>query len=881
MDRSDSAQRETKPGLNRSGDLDLGLFLGWWIAQLRGSSARGNSGCWAVGGAAVLSGLVVSGGLLVLRSRCVAQEDPLKSIAATFASVVQTLEEAKLRTGNEAAVNGLRRARGRFESQVETPLEKLIAERNGAVEAAGGGAAAALLQARDEAELTRVSVLLVYSRALSFAEGESTRKKALEAGDSLAKAFVSDRFTFPVMQFRAQLLIGLFAFEQGDFSDAASELEVLYSPPPFEKPSPSLVGAFRNLRLEALLYGTRALNAGQGYVNAVEAVETHFLQKTEGPFDVSNAESDKALRGFAVGLRLEYAVALAGTGQPDRAFSVIDSTIEKYASAGPDGEGFVTDARQALSRMAAIDGVTLRGRDLLEAALGLKSQRRWDEALAVLQQALQQIVPRDLARVAPRCLNEIGEISFLLERYSESALAYREICAYFPQSELIRKAAQNFLAAATKALSAEASGKRKHRGLVALRDEAAKIYDQHGGGLGGFEAVMAEAGQLEARRRYKEARELYLQVPRQHGGVNVPFYWRAQASAWTVVYLDWERAEEETRAQFKAELDKAVEALGGIVAQGLRDGDRSGAALAALTRGRIHYDRQEWQPAVAALEVFAGELRGTSYECSGLGYLALAHMGAGDCATAAGLIKEFKACKQDPILSYVAFQLSDCFHQSGDTSNAARFASLYQLLPSSAPDFEKLDTVLFVAERLLDGGEKFVGGARDLVEKARTLGASEPDLERQLLYLQGKLSAGETRWDEAIASFQKYEEKFGLDGEDHEDPYVLRDLGRCYRKRRKRTSTADAQKAANYFGRACYVFTPRRADATVEVDYWRSAYEWMLMTSLLCRQGSREACGDVITFVAERKHKEMGSLKDKFLALERRARKEAGLVDGD
>ena len=828
----------------------------------------------------MLSGLV----LVAMRSRGVTQEDPLQTIAATFASVVQTLEEAKLRTGNDSALDDLRRAKARFESKVDLPLTKLIEDRRAAVEGASGSPSPPLLQSRDEAELTRVGILLVYARALGFAEAESTRESTLEKGGTLASAFVEERFTFPVMQFRGQLLKGLFLFEKGRYSEASDELAIIYPPPPFEKPNAALISAFRRLRLEALLYGTRALNADAEYANAVEAVETYFLKKSDGPFDVSTADKDKDLRGFAVGVRLEYAVALAGAGQVDKAFSVIDKTIDRYTALGAEGEGFVTDARQVLSRMVAIEGVALRGKDLLEAALGLKSQRRWDEALALLQRALRQIAPRDLPKVAPRCLNEIGEISFLLERYSESALAYRDICEYFPQSDLIRKAAQNFLAAATKALSMERGGERgarQHAGLVALRDEASKVYDRFGGGLGGVEALMAEAGQLEAGRRYTDARKLYLQVPLEQDGARVPFYWRAQASAWTVVYLEWERADQDARATLEPELDKAADALGGIVAQGLRDGDRSGAALAALTRGRIQYDRGQWEAAVAALEVFTGELAESNYACSGLGYLALSHIGGGDCERAAGLIKKFKPCREDPILSYVAFQISDCYQQQGDTANAARFARLYQMLPTTKGDFEKLDTVLFVAERLLDGGEKYLGGARDLIDKARTLGAREPELARRLLYLEGKLSAGEGKWSEAIASFEKYESDFGADGEDHEDPYVLRDLGRCYRKREKRTSTADAQEAAAYLGRACYVFGPRRADPTVEADYWRTAYEWMVLTLLRCRQGSRDACGDVVTFVAERKHTEMGGLQEKFVALEIRARKEAGLVNGD
>ncbi|HVR75467.1 MAG TPA: hypothetical protein VMT52_14120, partial [Planctomycetota bacterium] len=625
----------------------------------------------------------------------------LHGIAEAMRKVLELFDRSNVE--GDAAKSAALRAEGAktFEEEVSKPLEALIADlqkrveesrakpsekekRAPAARGAGSPRASVLMQSLHYSELVRLQFHLAYARKL--AEGSPERTAVLQKGFKLAQDFVQNRYEFPVMQYEAQLNLGAVAHELGRHDFAEEELSVLYElTPPFAPPyTKELVDSFKSIRLQAILFGARAKSAGRNYQRAVEIIEANFVKRRKDDFDLIDAENDPAHKTYAVLVRLEHAIALAGSGSPQRAFNVIDKVIEKPGQP----MALVTDARKALGKIALMGGVRLRGKDYYQAGIGLKSERNWGAALETFQQALGSLNPRDLkekAEMAPLCLNEIGEINFLLERYTESALAYQEVFSYFSDApqDLLSKVATNFLAATTRAI--KAGGGTAHTGLTMLKEEATKESERYSSGFQIYESMVFDAKNLELEGKYAKAREKYLEIARELKGQKVPFYWFAQASAWSCVYYQWDQADPAGKKALLSEIAAARAALPEVIEKGLGEKDRRGAAKASLILGLIHYQHGEWQDASRVLRVFAGVLADEpTFRCTGLGSLILAQVKTRELKEAARNLKSLYAdCKQAAVVATAALAIADAFEEAGKLKEAALYGLFYARHPAS------------------------------------------------------------------------------------------------------------------------------------------------------------------------------------------------------
>ena len=483
-----------------------------------------------------------------------------------------------------------------------------------------------LLLTRDKTEITRIKMYIFYARKLPQTAPE--RKAVFEKGYKLAGDFVENRFDFYIMQYDAQLQKGICAYELGKHAEAAEALKILFDAEPQNRPfAPEVIDVFKEFRLQAILYGARALIETRKYEEAVKSIDKRFLKPSGDEFDLTKLSS--TLEPLGVLVELEYGIALAGSGQGRKGLDVIQKLIRKYSGPGAGGnaQAYVTDARKALGRLASRGIVKLRGVDYYQAGVGLKADFRFEDAIDTFQLALASLNPRDIKEmneVAPLCLNEIGEVNFRLERYVESALAYQQIAKYFPtlKGELMEKVPRHFLAAASKATD-QLQGGLEHGGFTPVRQEAEAFRKKFGDeGFDLEQSLMVDAAKLEDEGKYAEARTKYGGVPREKGGKKVGFYHRAQISLHNTFLLEWDKADEAKKKELEPQLLKAAEAIEKIIPEALKDRDLRGAAKGALALGQIRYQRGQFAEAVEVLKLFRSELKDEEIlRCFGLGYL--------------------------------------------------------------------------------------------------------------------------------------------------------------------------------------------------------------------------------------------------------------------
>ncbi len=325
------------------------------------------------------------------------------------------------------------------------------------------------LESRDHAVLARVRFYLNYGR--KWPERSTERKESLEKALALGDDFIDAGSDFYVLEYLAQLLRGITAYELGRYLLASDHLGVLYDilPPSAPPYLPAVVIAIKDVRLQAILHGTRALSAAGSFGEARRVIKNHVLTSRKGdPFDLSRAEDEEILRKIAILVKLEFAVAMAGDGDSEAALGSIQAVIDRYSGSETDEDkAYVTDARKALGRLAQIKGVTLRGQDYFQAARGLKSEFKFEAALDAFQTALANLTPRECIEFAPLCLNEIAENLVLLGRYAESAVAYGELFESFGRyvgpTGIAARASKNFLHATTKAIETTPGGSSNAR----------------------------------------------------------------------------------------------------------------------------------------------------------------------------------------------------------------------------------------------------------------------------------------------------------------------------------------------------------------------------------------------------------------------------------
>ena len=809
----------------------------------------------------------------------------LEVIGVELSKATKLLEQAVVQP-KEKAAESVAAAEKLFNEEVIPPLDAFIADFQGKY-----GELRKQLKADDpqlqeasrvlqHTELARVNIYLLYAQKLP--QDHERRKALLEKGAELAAKFVNDRYEFPVMQFRAQLQLGIYAYELGQFAKAEETLDILYNAePPLQRPFAQIVvDAFKSYRVQAILFGARSAIARGAYARALkDVIERYYFKSKNDELSLARAEDQPDLRAVATLVRLEYGVALCGTGQAARGLAEIHAVIDKPNQAA----SLVTDGRKALGRVASLGFVRLSGADYYQAALGLKSELKWDAALYTFQTALLRLDAQnedERNRFAPLCLNEIGEIYYLKGQYIESALAYEEACRHFASTEheILAKVSQNLMAAVTKAIQLREDG-LNHAGLTKLRDAAAKYSDMLGGDIALIQSLMVEGRLLLDQGQFREAREKFLQVPHVYKGTKIKFYWQAQAGARECICREWDQADSDEKQKLQPEVVKAVEELKDVVPKAIEDDDKVGAGKAAFFRGQVLYQLGRFDEAAETLAVFTTALTDEKvYRSVGLAVLCLAEVKRGDCDAAARHFEEIWRENPDlPVLANLAAALADCYDDAGNAPRSAEFALFQALHLAAAADMEQPALLGLLVRRLIDGGK--LSEAKKYMEKLRATGREDdPALSRQLLRLEAKILARENKLDEAIAKLQLYANKFRPRNDYYEDPYVYRELGDAHLARlepgKTAPSSADMQAASDAYNTACYMMQERsRRDPSLEKLFWRWMLDfWTLGMRIADLTGGGNRYLDLQVFMQEYKDSDMGGLKSEFLKLEAHAK---------
>ena len=353
----------------------------------------------------------------------------LETIGSDFAAVLSGFEKAGTES-DKAKSDALKsKAVADFRTKVEKPLNGLITDLIKQAKAAKGNERLTKKRLSYQAELARINIFLVYARSL---EAGDVRNSYLEKGLKLADFFVNERADFYIMRYEAQIQKGLYLLEMERFLDSAEELELIFDIEPFARPpySPQLLKAFHTIRLKAYLFSAKAYNGAKKPETAVNILKT-IMRSTPVPGDpfapaIGVVEKDSDLQQFAVLARLEYGIALADAGDAPKGMAAIHAVISKYEKLFKESKvdkyrAFVIDARKALGRVSSSGSAALSGRDHYQAAIGLKSELKLEEALNAFQTALAKLASSEVEEYAPLCLNEIGELSFILDRFDEAA----------------------------------------------------------------------------------------------------------------------------------------------------------------------------------------------------------------------------------------------------------------------------------------------------------------------------------------------------------------------------------------------------------------------------------------------------------------------------
>ncbi len=792
----------------------------------------------------------------------------LEAIGGSLKKALDTFDRSAVEP-DKALADGLRKESSSiFQNAVSKPMDALIADLQKKVDAArktqgtakpGAKATSkdlsAALRSLEYTELMRINFLLAYAKRLQ--ESAAERKESLTRGQKLAETFVNERGDFPVMQFDAQLYAGLFTYELGQHVAAEQALSILYdAEPPAARPfAKELADTFRRVRLQAILYGARSMSAAGNFTKAVQIIDQYFYKMRDEELDLRKAENEPELRSFAVGVRLEHGLALAGSGALQKGLDEVQSIIRQPGLPTP----LLTDARKALGRLALLGTVKLRGADYYEAAMGLKSAFSFEAALDTFQlglTALSSTNRKELNSVAPLCLNEIGEINFILGRFVESALAYQEICEWFQgaQEQIVAKAATNFLAATTRAIKTTPGG-ATHAGLTGLKASASKASEKYSSGFAIFESYMFDGARLESEGKWEAAKAEYVKVEPELKGQKVPFYWRAQAKAWTCVCRAWEEADAERKKTMETEVDEAISALRKVSKKALEARENVAAAIASISVGSVLYQRADWKGAAEALEVFTAELSGEeTYRCAGLGSLIFAEIKLEDLALAGKHYSELKKiCGDLPVAATTASALSDAHQAAGQLKEAAEYALIYAKHPSSKAEMEQPREITRVARLLIEGGmnkesESFVAALKGSKKDPQF------DADRELILLETKALQHAKQWDKVIAKLEAFVKQYKpQEDKSYDDAYVLRDLGLAYMARVKSKPQAkDLKDAEAAYNRACFVMRQRaEREPSLEKTFWQWVEELMEIEMALGDAGDNNAYRNIINQVSE------------------------------
>ena len=803
----------------------------------------------------------------------------LERIGSVFAKVLAKLEEANRERNSDAAKAGKLEAEGAslFKDEVKKPLELLIEDLFKQAKAAKGKEKLSKTRLSYQAELARVNIFLVYARNLG--EGDE-RESYLRRGLKLADYFVNERDEFYIMRYEAQIQKGLYLYEMKRYAESAEELELIFDIEPFVRPpySPQLLKAFHTIRLKAYLFSAKAFNrAGKPGV-AVNILKP-IMRSTAVPDDpfapaIGIVEQDSDLQQFAVLARLEYGIALAGAGDAPRGMSVIHAVISKYDQLHKETKvdkyrAFVIDARKALGRVSALGTAALSGRDYYQAAIGLKSELKFEEALKAFQTALAKLSASEIAEYAPICLNEIGELSFMALRYDEAAVAFSELASHHSASEIFRKkAATSFAASVDKAKRKLGKAGTTHAGYAVLSASA----DQFTGGDTVYQIKMSDAGQLEAQALFSEARTVFLSIPREDKGIPVSYYLRAQARGFSTLVREYEIAgkDEAVKKALLGLFRENIPRLQAVLEEALKSEapDLKAAGVAALGLGQMHYNLEQFPEAAEVLKLFAKELSEDQYyRCRGLGYLILSMVESDQGKAAAGYFNLLKTrCQKDPSVANAAYALAEDSDDRGDFRKAAIYLLQFAKHPTASEDLKNIDLLMKIVQTLSDGG--LISDARHYVEIAKQVGGGASNLGRELLYMEAKIAYSAQDWAAAVKTFQGYVDEYKVEGVHYEDPFVCRDLAWSILKLARQTHPKPnplpldkLKEAEKFYDHAFFLIHSllnnrrvpgQQADQDMVRQYWRIALRLQHVRVYSARAGGgAEAYIDIHKFVNE------------------------------
>ena len=133
-------------------------------------------------------------------------------------------------------------------------------------------------------------------------------------------------------------------------------------------------------------------------------------------------------------------------------------------------------------------------------------------------------------------------------------------------------------------------------------------------------------------------------------------------------------------------------------------------------------------------------------------------------------------CTKDPSVANAAYALSEAANDRGDFRKAAIYLLQYAQHPTASEEIENIQVVMKIVQTLSDGG--LVSDARHYVKKAKQVAGKQGEnkLERELVYMEGKLAYSAQDWKTAAETFQRYVDVYKVDGIHYEDPFVCRDL---------------------------------------------------------------------------------------------------------
>ena len=836
----------------------------------------------------------------------------LERIGATFAPILADLEKAKAESDKAKADELRAKALKDFRDKVKKPLDALIVELDEQSKAAKGKERVTKKRLSYQTELARVNILLVFARNLAAGD---TRNGYLKRGLDLADFFVNERDEFPIMRYEAQIQKGLYLLEMERFLESAEELELIFDIdagvlPPY---SPQLIKAFHTIRLKAYLFSAKAYNGAKKPEIAVDILKP-IMRSTPVPGDpfapaIGIVESDSDLQQFAVLARLEYGIALADAGDSLNGMAEIHKVISKYDKLFKESKvdkyrAFVIDARKALGRVSSSGSASLSGRDYYQAAIGLKSERDLEGALGAFQTALARLSSPEVQEYAPLCLNEIGELSFILNRFDEAAVAFSELADHHSSSEIFRtKAATSFAASVDKAKRSIGEAGSTHAGYVFLTAKA----NQFSRGETKYQVKMSEAGQFEEQGNFSRAREAFLAIPRDDDGIPVSYYLRAQGRGLSTLVREYEAAAKDKAARglvlaaFKDNVEKLQTVLDEALAGG-EDGkpDLRAAGVSALSLGQMYYHLERYSDAVKPLKLFTKELEEDKYfRCTGLGYLILSMVRAGQGKEAGVIYADLRSdCAKDPSVATTAYVLSDDADAAGDSRKAAIYLLQFAEHPSARDEMNDLMMVMKIVKVLSDG--RLTSEAKRYVEKAKKIGGGASKLGRELLLMEGQIAMSGKDWKAAISILARYVKEYEVKGANYEDPYVCKDLAwatimlaRQIHPKPKPLPLDKLKLAEQYYGHAFFLLhnllntrrvPNQKPDPVLVRDYWEIALLLQRVRYSAGKVGDAEAFGEIHKFVNEnqgriRKESELWSQFLKYWELALNKMKAAGQID--